>query len=83
MENNNDLFILYNCIRNLFMCEPEYISLVFKKIENEANTINNINYLNFIKYFKDTYIKKYKLESWNYYENRRHITNNACESMCY
>ena len=43
------------------MCEPEYISLVFKKIENEANTINNINFLNLKKYFKDTYIKKYKL----------------------
>ena len=80
INNNDDLFILYNCIRNLYMCEPEYIPLVFKKIENEAKTINNINFLNFIKYFKDTYIKKFNPESWNYYENYRHITNNSCES---
>ena len=79
INNNDDLFILYNCIRN-FMCEPEYIPLVFKKIENEAKKINNINFLNFIKYFKDTYIKKFNPESWNYYENYRHITNNSCES---
>ena len=57
INNNDDLFLLNNCIRNLYMCEPEYIPLVFKKIENEAKTINNINFLNFIKYFKDTYIK--------------------------
>ena len=62
------------------MCEPEYIPLVFKKIETEAKAINNINFLNFIKYFKDTYIKKFNPESWNYYENYRHITNNSCES---
>ena len=36
------------------MHKPEYIPLVFKKIENKAKTINNINFLNFIKYFKDT-----------------------------
>ena len=80
INNNDDLFILYNCIRNLYMCEPEYIPLVFKKRENEAKAINNINFLNFIKYFKDTYIKKFTPESCNYYENYRHITNNSCES---
>ena len=42
INNNDDLFLLNNCIRNLYMCEPEYIPLVFKKIENEAKTINNI-----------------------------------------
>ena len=45
INNNDDLFILYNYIRNLYICEPEYIPLVFKKIEIEAKTINNINFL--------------------------------------
>ena len=27
INNNDDLFILYNYIRNLYICEPEYIYL--------------------------------------------------------
>ena len=82
INNNDDLFLLNNCIRNLYMCEPEYIPLVFKKIENEAKTINNINFLNseFYKIFQRYLYKKFNPESWNYYENYRHITNNSCES---
>ncbi len=36
--------------------------------------------MKFLEYFEFTYLKDYKIEYWNYYENIDHITNNASES---
>jgi len=36
--------------------------------------------LEFFDYFEKTYLKSYKIEYWNYYNNIEHITNNASES---
>ena len=50
---------------------------MFYKIRDNSD---NENFDNFLKYFEDYYIKMYNIKNWNYFNNFRHITNNACES---
>ena len=77
IEEDDDLLILYNMINNLYLCHPDYVKIVFDKIKENSD---NENFDKFLKYFDDNYIKIYKINNWNYYNNFRHITNNACES---
>jgi len=37
--------------------------------------------LKFLDFFYNNYLLKYDLDSWNYYNNIEHITNNASESF--
>ena len=69
--------MLYNAIRNLYICDPSYTKLILNLIKEEND---NNNFKNFILYFENEYINKYDILSWNYYNKYRHITNNACEA---
>ena len=77
ISNNDNLFILYKAICNLYLCDPEYIVKVFKIIRQKSN---NINFNKFLDYYEEEYFKVFNISNWNYYRNYRHITNNACEA---
>ena len=77
IENDDNILILYNMINNLYLCHPDYVKIVFYKIKDKSD---NENFDKFLKYFEDYYIKMYNIKNWNYFNNFRHITNNACES---
>ena len=64
-------------INNLYLCHPDYVVIVFNKIKEQSN---NETFNKFLEYFENTFIKKYNVKNWNYFNNFRHITNNACES---
>ena len=32
INNNDNLYILYNMINNLYLCHPDYVMIVFNKI---------------------------------------------------
>jgi len=46
---------------------------------NVMNIIISI-FWKFLDYFEKTYLKSYKIEYWNYYNNIEHITNNSSKS---
>ena len=77
INNNDNLYIFYNMINNLYLCHPDYVVIVFNKIKEQSN---NETFNKFLEYFENTFIKKYNVKNWNYFNNFRHITNNACES---
>ena len=77
LSNDENLYTLYNIMCNLFLCDPEYVVYVFDIIKRKSD---NDNFNNFLKYFETEYIKRYGINNWNYYENYRHMTNNACEA---
>ena len=77
IENDDNILILYNMINNLYLCHPDYVKIVIYKIRDNSD---NENFDKFLKYFEDYYIKMYNIKNWNYFNNFRHITNNACES---
>lgn len=64
-------------VNNLCLCKPEFVKIVFYKIKENSS---NENFDKLLQYFDDTYIKMYQIKRWNYYNNYRHMTNNACES---
>ena len=35
INSDDELFVLYNVICNLFICDPEYVELVFALIKKE------------------------------------------------
>ena len=77
IDEDDNLYILFKMINNLYLCKPEFVKIVFYKIK-EHSTNENLD--KFLQYFEDTYIKMYPIKRWNYYNNYRHVTNNACES---
>ena len=64
-------------VNNLYLCHPDYVKIVFNKIKEKST---NENFDKFLKYFEENYIKIYQINNWNYYNDYRHVTNNACES---
>lgn len=76
VNEDNKIFGFYNTIKNLYLCDPSYVKIVFNIIENE-NT--NKNFGLFLEYFKKEYLKIFPVEGWNYYLDYRYCTNNACE----
>ena len=77
IENDDNILILYNMINNLYLCHPDYVKIVFYKIKDKSD---NENFDKFLKYFEEYYINMYNIKNWNYFNNFRHITNNAYES---
>jgi hypothetical protein len=77
IKDNDNIFILYRIICNLYVCDPKYIEEVFELIKDKSN---NEAFDEFLNYFEEQYINKYGIDSWNYYRNYIHITNNSCES---
>ena len=54
--DNDDVFIYYNMICNLYLCDPLFVKSVFKLIETNNS---NENFNRFLNYFKITYIKNF------------------------
>ena len=78
IRKNDNLYILFNAVCNLYLCDPNYVEKVFHIIKQKSSS--NINFTEFLKYFENEYIKIYKIPTWNYYNNYRHVTNNSCEA---
>ena len=72
IEEDDDLLILYNMINNLYFCHLDYVKIVFNKIKENSD---NENFDKFLKYFDDNYIKIYKINNWNYYNNLTMLVN--------
>ena len=50
---------------------------VFESVKRENG---NDTFALFLDYFESQYLKKFPIESWNYYKNARHLTNNSCKA---
>jgi len=80
VECNINLYIDYKYISNFPFINPEYIYDIYNKIKSKCHEHNYVQFLEFLEYYKNTYLIDYKIKYWNYYNNIRHITNNASES---
>ena len=58
----------------------DFVLSVFYILENEALETNIELIIDFYKYFKNEYINKFNYLNWNYYNIKKHLTNNACEA---
>ena len=54
VENNDNYYILYNMINQLYLYKPEFVKTVFNKIKSKSD---NDDFNKFLKYFEDTYLK--------------------------
>lgn len=52
INSDDQLFNLYNIIKNLYLCDPNYVESVFNKIKKLNN---NDNFLRFLEYFESQY----------------------------
>ena len=77
VNENKDIFILYKCITKLPFIDPVYLEDLFLLIKTKTN---NERFLEFLKYFYKTYILKYPINDWNYFNKIEDTTNNCCES---
>ena len=59
INENDNLFILYNIITNLYLCNPKYIKDVFELVKREND---NDNFALFLDYFESQYFKKFPIE---------------------
>ncbi|KAG4096233.1 hypothetical protein H8356DRAFT_1309712 [Neocallimastix lanati (nom. inval.)] len=82
-EVNDDekIFNYYKGISNLPFINPEYIMDIFSLIKTKSIEKNSCQFLKFLEYFYETYLIGYDMKSWNYYNNIKHITNKASESL--
>ena len=64
----------------MYLCDPEYINLVFETTRKKAK---NKNFIEFLDYFEEQYMIKWNINNWNYYHDQTHCTNNSCESYNY
>ncbi|ORX76040.1 hypothetical protein BCR32DRAFT_284617 [Anaeromyces robustus] len=81
--SNNDLNNDYKHISNFPFINPDYIYDIYNRIKSkckEHNYVQFLEFLEFLEYFKYTYLIDYNIKYWNYYNNIKHITNNASES---
>ncbi|KAG4097789.1 hypothetical protein H8356DRAFT_940396, partial [Neocallimastix lanati (nom. inval.)] len=81
VENNHKIYLLYKAITNFPFINPEYIFDIYNYIKIICQIYNYFNFLNFLEYFNKTYLYKYDIQYWNYYNDINHITNNASESF--
>ncbi|KAL6597185.1 hypothetical protein U3516DRAFT_521452, partial [Neocallimastix sp. 'constans'] len=68
-------------ITNFPFINSEYIFDIYNYIKIICQIYNYFNFLNFLEYFNKTYLYKYNIQYWNYYNDVNHITNNASESF--
>ncbi len=76
LKNEIEVQQIFKQINTLPLIPIEYVEPVFTTIENE-NRFNELN--SFFIYFRETYIKRFNPELWNYYNIANHRTNNVCE----
>jgi len=77
VESNQKIYLFYKAITNFPFINPEYIFDIYNYIKIICQIYNYFNFLNFLKYFNKTYLYKYDIQYWNYYNDINHITNNA------
>ncbi|KAG4086453.1 hypothetical protein H8356DRAFT_1297893 [Neocallimastix lanati (nom. inval.)] len=68
-------------ITNFLFINPEYIFEIYNYVKIICQIYNYFHFLNFLEYFNKTYLYKYDIQYWNYYNDINHITNNASESF--
>lgn len=88
--NNNAYFNLFNdnlkakelifSLKALAHIRTEFVLSVFYSLEDEAKSLNIPLVNQFYDYFKNEYINLLDYNSWNYYKERKHFTNNCCEA---
>ncbi|ORX76137.1 hypothetical protein BCR32DRAFT_304110 [Anaeromyces robustus] len=78
--SNNDLNNDYKHISNFPFINPDYIYDIYNRIKSKCKEHNYVQFLEFLEYFYYTYLIDYNIKYWNYYNNIKHITNNASES---
>ncbi|ORX71716.1 hypothetical protein BCR32DRAFT_250084 [Anaeromyces robustus] len=78
--SNNDLNNDYKHISNFPFINPDYIYDIYNRIKSKCKEHNYVQFLEFLEYFYYTYLIDYNIKNWNYYNNIKHITNNASES---
>ena len=81
VENNHKIYLLNKALTNFPFINPEYIFDIYNHIKIICQIYNYFNFLNFLEYFNKTYLYKYDIQYWNYYNDINHITNNASESF--
>jgi len=73
--------LFYKAITNFPFINPEYIFDIYNYIKIICQIYNYFHFLNFLEYFNKTYLYKYDIQYWNYYNDINHIINNASESF--
>ena len=69
LKNEIEVQQIFKQINTLPLIPIEYVEPVFTTIENE-NRFNELN--SFFNYFRETYIKRFNPELWNYYNIINH-----------
>ena len=78
--NNYRAKELIYSLKALSFIRTEFVLSVFFNLEEEAQILNNQLINEFYDYFKKEYINLLDYNSWNYYKEKQHLTNNACEA---
>jgi len=81
VKSNHKFYLFYKAITNFPFINPEYIFDIYNYIKIICQIYNYFHFLNFLEYFNKTYLYKYDIQYWNYYNDINHITNNASESF--
>ena len=77
INNNIEALELFKRIKTLPLIPPLYVKDIFDLI-NANNKLEDLN--EFLQYFEDTFINKYDIVFWNYFDEYNLRTNNPCES---
>ena len=79
-NNNYTAKELIYSLKALCHIRTDFVLAVFYSLEEEANNLNIPLVTQFYNYFKNEYINILDYNSWNYYNETKHYTNNACEA---
>ena len=70
--------LILSC-KALSFIRPEFVNFVFYRLKEDVDDIDDDALTDFYKYFEKEYILNYDTKMWNYYLQKKHFTNNACE----
>jgi hypothetical protein len=70
--------LILSC-KALSFIKPEFVNDVFYRLKEDVDDLNDPLLNDFYKYFESEYIFTFDSEKWNYYLQKRHLTNNASE----
>ena len=70
--------LILSC-KALSFIKPEFVNLVFYLLKEGVDDIVDSTLKDFYNYFEKEYILNYDTNMWNYYLQKKHFTNNACE----
>ena len=70
--------LILSC-KALSFIKPEFVNFVFYRLKEDVDDIDDDALTDFYNYFEKEYILNYDANMWNYYLQKKHFTNNACE----